>query len=66
MNDSKADSIQLQILKAMSAEAKLNAAWVLYQTARMFKEVALTSENPRTSQVEIKRMVRDFFLYARD
>ncbi len=55
-----------RIVQAMSPTQKLRAAERLYHSARQLKTAALRAQHPEWSDEMIRRVVREFFLYARD
>jgi hypothetical protein len=59
------DQIQLQIYRDMSMERKLELAIQLYNSARSLKNIALQSQHPEWSDVQISKELRKIFFYAR-
>lgn len=53
------------VVKAMSPAQKLNAAWQLNVSARQRKAAALRAQHPDWTEEQIRRAVREAFLYAR-
>jgi len=53
------------VVKAMSTAQKLNAAWQLNISARQLKAAALRSRHPDWTDEQVRRAVREAFLYAR-
>jgi len=49
----------------MTPEQKLHVALRPYYTARQLKEAALRHDHPDWTEEEIKKKVREIFLYAR-
>ena len=56
---------QREIIAKMTVEEKLLVANRLFFSARALKKAALQSFHPELSEVEIDRMVKEAFLYAR-
>ncbi|MEI6209382.1 MAG: hypothetical protein WCP20_21595 [Desulfuromonadales bacterium] len=56
---------QRAIIAKMTVEEKLQVANRLFHSARALKKAALQSFHPELSEVEIDRMVKEAFLYAR-
>ena len=56
---------ELRILRAMTPAQKLAAAEQLYWSARALKAVALRAQHPDWSEEDIRREVREIFLYGR-
>ena len=54
-----------RIVQAMSPTQKLRAAERLYHSARQLKTAALRAQHPEWSDEELRRVVREIFLYAR-
>lgn len=55
----------LRILREMTPAQKLKAAGLLYHSARRLKAAALRSQHPEWTEDEVKRAVREAFLYGR-
>ena len=53
------------IISKMTAEQKLNSAFLLYWHARDLKAAAIRAFNPGISDQDVAKQVRDIFLYAR-
>jgi hypothetical protein len=49
----------------MSPAQKLKAAERLYHSSRQLKEAALRTQHPDWNEQQVRRAVRDAFLYAR-
>jgi hypothetical protein len=60
------DAEQLAILRRLSPEEKLRAMMRLYWSARQLKEAGLRFAQPELSDEQIKKLVNESFLYARD
>lgn len=54
-----------RILRAMSPTQKLKAGERLYHSARQLKEAALRAQHPDWNEQQVRRVVREAFLYAR-
>ena len=54
-----------RILQAMSPAQKLKAAEQLYHSARQLKGAALRAQHPEWNEQQVRRAVREAFLYAR-
>ena len=59
------DSAQINSLKNMTPEKKLQIALNLYYSALKLKEAGLRKQHPDWSDADIKRIARVIFLYAR-
>jgi hypothetical protein len=55
---------QVKIFKKMSPSKKLEIAAQLYDSAREFKTAMIRRGNPELTEEEVKKKVRDIFLYA--
>ncbi|MCB9030428.1 MAG: hypothetical protein H6619_05195 [Deltaproteobacteria bacterium] len=55
---------QIEIIRRLTPQQRLEQAFELYQFARKIKEAALRKQNPTLSDQEIKVKLRDIFLYA--
>ena len=64
-NKGKTDKIIEDRFKNMTASQKLELSLKLNHDARKLKESVIKQKFPELSDVEIKAMVRDIFLYAR-
>jgi hypothetical protein len=53
------------IVRGMTPAQKLNAAWRLNVSARQLKAAALRARHPDWTEDQIRRAVREAFLYAR-
>jgi hypothetical protein len=60
------DEVQRRRYAAMTPEEKLRVAVRLYWTARQLKEAHLRALHPDLDDREIRRLVNESFLYARD
>lgn len=56
---------EIRILRAMTPEQKLNALAHLWHAARALKEAWLRTRHPDWSEEQIRRALRDIFLYGR-
>jgi hypothetical protein len=56
---------QIAAYQFMTAEQKLNDAMKLYQTAKTLTEASLKQQHPDWNDEEIKKRVKEIFLYAR-
>ena len=60
------DEAHIRILRQMTPEQKLKAAERLYWSARELKAAALRVQHPDWSEEQVKKAVRDSFLYERN
>jgi hypothetical protein len=60
------EAIRLEILRRLSPEEKIHIMMQLYWTARQLKEAGLRMAHPDLSDEEIRTLVHESFLYARD
>jgi len=56
---------QLEVLQAMTPAQRLQAATRLYWTARRIKEAAIRARHPEWTDEQVKREVKEAFMYAR-
>lgn len=56
---------QIQLLKKMTPEQKLNLAQQLYNSARQLKEAGIRMQHPDWDENQVQQAVREAFLYAR-
>lgn len=56
---------ELRILRAMTPAQKLAVAERMYWSARALKAAALRAQYPDWSEEDIRRRVREIFLYGR-
>ncbi len=59
------DLAQINSLKYMTPEKKLQIALNLYYSALKLKEAGLREQHPDWSDADIKQKAREIFLYAR-
>lgn len=59
-------ALQLQIFQRMTPGQRLQAALRLYWSARALKQAALRAAHPDWSDGELRRGVRDAFLFHHD
>jgi len=59
------DPQQKKIYQSMTPEQKLKIALRLYYSARQFKAAALHHDHPKWTEKQIRKKVREIFLYAR-
>jgi hypothetical protein len=57
---------QIQALRRMTPEQRLEAAASLYRFARQVKLAGLRQQFPTLSEIELKRRLNEAFLYASD
>jgi hypothetical protein len=57
---------QMEILRRMTPEQRLRSAMMLWRTARKLKLAFLREQHPQASEAELKRLLNDAFLYARE
>lgn len=57
--------VQVEIYKKMSPAKKLAIADSLYRTAWQLKTAAIKQQHPEWTEVEVRKKVREIFLYAR-
>jgi hypothetical protein len=55
----------LRILRSMTPAQKLKAAELLYDSARRLKAAAVRARHPEWTEDDVKRAVREAFLYGR-
>lgn len=60
-----AEKIQIEIYKRMTPQRKLEVAEELYRSARRLKAAWLRKIHPDWTEQQIKKELRDIFLYAR-
>lgn len=56
---------QLDVLRAMTPAQRLQAASRLYWTARHIKEAAIRARHPEWTDEQVKRELKEAFMYAR-
>ncbi len=57
--------VQVEIYKKMSPAKKLAIADNLYRTAWQLKTGAIRKQHPEWTEEEVRKKVREIFLYAR-
>lgn len=55
----------LRIIRKLTPAQKLKAAQLLYDSARRLKAAALRALHPEWTETDVKRAVREAFLYGR-
>lgn len=56
----------IAVLRRMSGEEKLRAAFRLYWSARKIKEAAVRDQHPELTAEQVRERVREIFLNARN
>lgn len=65
LSDEQASPKQIEILRAMTGEKRLQLAEKLYWSARRMKIAGLRTQHPEWSQEQLEAETRRVFLYAR-
>ncbi len=65
LSDEQASPKQIEILRAMTGEKRLQLAEKLYWSARRMKIAGLRAQHPEWSQEQLEAETRRVFLYAR-
>ncbi len=63
--EEKLHPVQVEIYRSMSAERKLEITNNLYCTARELKTMTIRDDHPDWTEDEVRKKVREIFLYAR-
>jgi len=63
--DEQASPEQLEVLRRMTPEERLQAAFRLYWSARKVKAAFLRGQHPEWSEHQLQVQVREAFLHAR-
>lgn len=63
--DEQASAKQIEFLRAMPGERRLQLAEQLYWSARRLKTAAVRAQHPDWPEEQVKAEVRRIFLYAR-
>jgi hypothetical protein len=65
LTDEQPGSHQIEVLRAMSGQARLKVAGRLYWTARKIKAAGLRAQHPDWPESQVEAEVRRMFAHAR-
>jgi hypothetical protein len=63
---SELSDIEIEILRRMTPQQRVRTGISLYHFARRLKLAGLRMQHPESSDAELKQMLNEAFLYARD